>query len=152
MKKPHWLFLKASVKVNHTQQTWILLRGEREGKKEDEWRSEEAECPIHSFRFPSSPSGSHPLLPVPILSFRFPSSQTLEKKQNFSWTRMGPWATSFRWYKKMCPQLGRQSWRHLAHRTEWVRGTFKPWCLFTSHTGDVCPVQTSVYLWLSQGL
>lgn len=31
------------------------------GKKEDEWRSQEAECPIHSFRFPSSPSGSHPL-------------------------------------------------------------------------------------------
>ena len=63
MKKPHWLSLKASVKVNHTQQTWILLRGEREGKKEDEWQSEEAERPIHSFQFPSS--------------------QTLEKKQDF---------------------------------------------------------------------
>lgn len=89
---------------------------------------------------------------TPIHSSQFPSPQTLEEKQDFSWTRMGPWAMSFRWYEKMCPQLARRYWRHLAHRTVWVRGTVKPWCLFTSHTGDVCPVQTSVYLWLSQGL
>lgn len=54
MKKPHWLSFKASVKVDHAQQTWIVSLGEREGKKEDEWRSEEAERPF-------TPPGSHPL-------------------------------------------------------------------------------------------